>query len=211
MDNRQTVRTLRIIQHNVRNWKTERINLSNIYREIDPDIILINSHGETENNNIKLFNYYVNQRNKSGEKNDGVAIAVKRNLKFKLIDDFQDEFLAIKINTTQGDVIIATTYLPPRRPYLPIEDLLKLANNSHPMYILGDFNARHRIFDNTNNNVVGNALNQLINLGKINHLGPNFPTWRNHNTQSTPDKIFTNNKAFFNYHIIQAVTICQLY
>ena len=40
----------------------------------------------------------------------------------------------------------------------------------------------------------------LYNTGKINHEGPHFPTYYGARSATTPDKIFTNKKAYFNLH-----------
>ncbi len=74
---------------------------------------------------------------------DGSAIAIKTNIQHKLIDDFDTDFSAIEIQTIQGPIVIATTYLPPRRPFLPFLDMYRLLNNNIPTLILGDFNATH--------------------------------------------------------------------
>lgn len=100
-----------ILQHNVLNWQTQKIKLCSIYQTINPDIILINSHGLKKDDQLKLFNYIVYKRNNSEELNDGVIIGIKRNIKHHLIDDFVEEFLAIRITTTLGTAVIATTYL----------------------------------------------------------------------------------------------------
>lgn len=197
------LRKLLILQHNVRNWNTHKHEFYNIYRIEDPDIILLNEHGVKNNDNITLFNYNVHQSNKLNENNDGVAIAIRKNIKYRLIDDFTDEFLAIQIDTTIGEIIIATSYLPPRRPYLPAQDFLRLINSNKPTYIIGDFNARHRVLGHNNNNTVGNVLHTLINSGKILHLGPNFKTFLGHKSMTTPDRVFCNSLASLNYHLKQ--------
>lgn len=125
------IQQLTIIQHSVRDWSANKHAYYYTYQSIDPDIILINEHGVKNGNQIKIFNYNIYQSNKSNEKNDGVAIAVKKTMKHRLIDDFMQEFIATKIETTVGEIIIAVTYLPPRRPYLPIIDFQKL----QPTYI----------------------------------------------------------------------------
>lgn len=119
------MRSILILQHNVRHWNFKKYELSNIYKTIDPDIILINEHGQKIIEQMKIFNYDVYKSNKSGELNDGVALAIKKTIKHKLIDDFNEETLAIKLHTTIGEMIIGTSYLPPRRPYLPAADLKK--------------------------------------------------------------------------------------
>ena len=44
-------------------------------------------------------------------------------MKHQLIDDFDLDMLAIKIDTTKGPVIISTTNLPSRRQFYPIAEL----------------------------------------------------------------------------------------
>ena len=127
---------LKIIQHNVRHWNTHKINLSNTYLSLDPDIILLNSHGVRNSEQIKIFNYDVITKNSNNEINDGVSIAIKSHLKYKVINNFISECLAIKMQTNSGEIIIATIYLPPRRPYLPMQDVLNLLNYNIPVYIL---------------------------------------------------------------------------
>lgn len=197
------IKTLKIIQHNVRNWETHKHNLFNTYKEIDPEIILINSHGCPSTKKIKIFNYTTYQSNKTGQLNDGVAIAVKKELKHLIDEEFMEETMAVKIQTTQGPVIIATTYLPPRRDYLPAQDLLKTANSILPAYILGDFNARHQLLGHAGRNNVGDGIATAINTGKLVHLGPHFPTFLGHHSLTTPDRVFCHNKAFFINHIQQ--------
>ena len=54
---------LKIIQHNVLQWKNRRHELFNIYRHIDPDIILINSHCLPNQTPIKILGYKIYQKN----------------------------------------------------------------------------------------------------------------------------------------------------
>lgn len=171
------IRTMTIRQHNVRNWNLKKYELCNIYRTIDPDIILLNEHGHKEKQHMNIFNYNIHKSNKSGEINDGVAIAIRKNLTYKLIDNFSEEAMAIKLQISIGEIIVGTFYLPPRRPYLPADDLMKLINYNRPVYIIGDFNGRHRIFGHNDNNAVGDSLQAIINSGKLIHIGPIFKTF----------------------------------
>lgn len=63
--------------------------------------------------------------------------------------------MVVKIETTLGPIIIATCYLPPRTPYIPYGDITRLLGHNKPVYLMGDFSARHRILGNGNNNAVG--------------------------------------------------------
>ncbi len=89
-------------------------------------------------------------------------------------------------------------YLLPRRPSLPFTDMYKLLNNSIPTYIIGDFSGRHRHFGNVDNNTVGKSLIDLINGGKMLHLGPHFSTYLSINSATSSDKIFCNTHHYLN-------------
>lgn len=191
-----------ILQHNVIKWIAPRKHeLVNYYQTVTPDVILINSTGVPDSNRIKLYPYNVVQRNIMGEESAGVAIALRRNLRYKIIDDFQDDFLAVEIETTDGPLWIATTYSPPRRPQLPIEDLTKVMNKRIPTYVFGDLNARHGILGYTNNNIKGNTINRWVNQGRIRILGPDFVTMTTKFTPGSPDVALSNRHHHMNYNI----------
>ncbi len=165
---------------------------------MNPEIILINSHGLKSGEFLKIPGYKTYKINSSESIADGSAIAVKYSIAHKLFDDFDTDVLAIEIDTTLGPLIIATTYLPPRRPYVPFPDFYRLLNNSIPTYILGDLNGKHRYFGNRNENRVGKSLTELINQGIMMHIGPHFPTYIGHGVSTNPDKILSNKHHYLN-------------
>ena len=119
--------------------------------KMDPDIILLNATGLRDSERIKIFNYNVYQRNVEEEEHAGIAIAVKRDIRHQLLDNFRD-VLAIELETRKGPIIISTLYQPLRRDYYPTEDLTRLMRKNKPVYILADMNARHAFVGHTNNN-----------------------------------------------------------
>ena len=195
---------LTVIQHNVIKWTKKRANeLYNTYSQISPQIILINATGLKEEESLKLYGYNVHKKNNSNENHSGIAIAVKKNVSYKIHDDSMEDVLAIEVETTRGPVILCTTYIPPRRPTFPYQDLLKHIRKNMPVYIVGDLNARHRCLGHTTDNIMGSALNNLINRNLITHLGPNFKTWIAPMGTGTPDIILCNQKAHLNVSINQ--------
>ena len=118
------IQDLKIVQHNVMCWtKNRSIELCNYYRQENPDIILLNSTSALNNNIIKIYNYNVIQRNILNEHSAGIAIAIRKNIRYKTLDDFQDDILGIELNTNKGLLIVLTNYSPPRRNYIPIGEI----------------------------------------------------------------------------------------
>lgn len=193
--------TITIIQHNVHTWNTNKFLLSNTYLQQNPDIILLNSTGVKDTETIKVFGYNTYKINSQNTLHDGSAILVKTNIQHRITDDFDTDVLQVTISTITGPINIATTYLPPRRPYLPFTDFHRLATQNAPTYIIGDLNARHTVLNYNDCNNVGKAIKKLIDNKKLNYQGPHFHTFFSSNNTSTPDIILTNNKTYHNMEI----------
>ena len=188
---------IKVLHHNVHHWPSKRLNLLNTYRHIDPDIILLNSHGLPNHKIIKIPGYITYQANRTGELHAGVAIAVKSTIQHKIHDDFHfSDTLSIKLMTTLGAINIATSYIPPREGCIMFPDMYKLIRTPEPTYILADLNARHTSLGHTNTNTVGRNIMKIITTLGAQHIGPNFPTYIGHSSLTTPDIILTNGKTY---------------
>ena len=186
---------LTVVQHNVQHWATRKNELYNTYRHLDPDVILINSHGVKEADTLKMYTYTVYKKNYSNQLADGVAIAVKNGLNHKLVEGFEN-LLAVEIETNLGPVVLATIYLPPRRPALPMPEILRFSRLRKPAYLMGDLNARHLALGYDNNpNATGNNIARLLLDGVLTHLGPDFPTYISGEHATTPDIVLGNRFA----------------
>ena len=191
-------RTLTILQHNVQNWHANKFSLSNIYKEIDPDVILINAHGIKTGETISIHNYNIYKKNSLNEAHAGAAIAIKRTLSYRINESFYTDLLAVQINTQLGPIEIATSYIPPRTGYLHYPDYHSLFKSTNPVYFLGDINARHPGLGNNSENIVGKQIMTLIGRNHITHEGPYFPTFINYRSKTSPDIILTNKKVYHN-------------
>ena len=198
------VTTLKVTQQNILKWTFQRRNeLTNLYMQTNPDVILLNSTGIKENERIKIFNYNVYQKNKYNEDNAGVAIAIKRDSIHQVLDDFEEDVLAVKIDTTKGLIIVSTAYRPPRVVDFPLADVLKLLRKNMPVYILADLNARHRTLGHNDINEAGTIVNNLLEGDLAVFVGPDFGTRVEQRGLPKPDIILRNNQAFLNYAITE--------
>ena len=202
------IRDLKIIQHNTLKWTRNRRNeLSNYFQKEDTDMILLNSTGIPDEDRIRIFMYNVYQKNKDDEENDGASIAIKRNINHQLIDDFASNFLAVKIDTSKGPIIVATTYNPPRKEHeFPIEDINKIMRKNIQVIMIADLNARERFNGYQLGNNSGKTIKNLIDRDIVHHLGPDFNTMVNRDTQNVkPDIILTNRRFIMNIKIKQGM------
>lgn len=193
--------TLKVIQHNVQHWKTRKTTLSNIYRHFDPDVILINSHCIPDTYIMRIPSYNIIKKNTLNNPADGTAIAVKRNIKYKILDDFISDLIAIEIETTTGKIILATLYQPPARNFIPIPDIIRLFRRQTPVYMIADLNANHPCLGYNYTNTKGRQIHTLIHNRTLQHRGPYFPTFYTQGRGTTPDIILTNYRTHHNIHI----------
>ena len=191
--------TLVVMQHNVLSWTfNRRRELCNHYLGACPHIILLNSTSVINSSPIKVAGYNVHTKNCTNEAQAGIAIAVRKNIPHKLLDDFADDLLAVEIETVRGPIIVATTYVPPRWAAMPTHDILRIMRKPIPCYLLGDLNARHVSMGHTTNNARGNELATLLNRNLLTFIGPDFPTLLTGRMTGKPDIILTNRHHHFN-------------
>ena len=112
---------LTIIQHNICTWHNKRLNLSNVYRQIDPDIILLN-HTGIPTEPIHLRGYKIYSSNVQEQHSRGTALAIKSKIEHRMIDDVDDDLLAVEVSTRTGPIIIITDYLSPSADYINYHD-----------------------------------------------------------------------------------------
>lgn len=167
----------------------------------DPDVILINEHGRKDEERIKLFQYDIYQKNHLNEQHAGIAIAVKKGISHQIMDDFDEDYLAIRVMTSLGPLVIGTGYQPPRNPHLPIHTILRLFRRQEPVIFAGDLNARHHVFNHSNNNFAGETINNMIRTGSTIHIGPDFQTYITPRATGSPDIVLTNNNFIYNTQI----------
>ena len=192
---------LTIIQHNVRNWRTNKHDFTNTYNNIKPDIIFLNETSTTDAMTLEIYNYNVFKSNKLNEPNRGTAIAIRQDLRPRLDDNYHSDLLAITIETTQGPITIATNYIPPRDAYINYIDFHRLFRQSHPIIFLGDLNAKHRHLGHGTTNYVGKQIKSTIDKYRLTHKGPDFPTYIGHNGTGNPDIVITNEHFYYNLHL----------
>ena len=199
-NSRNQLRDIKVLQHNVQHWSRARsIELGNFYRKENPEIILLNSTGTTDRDKITIYNYNVTSRNLLNEAQAGVAIAVRKDLHYRIVDDFNDDILGAQLETTRGPVMILTNYSPPRRNYITAAEIENKLQKNMPVYFVGDLNANLPAMGYGNYNNNGREIQRLIQQNKIIHMGPDFRTMVHRNGRQ--DIVFSNRNGYLNYAV----------
>ena len=197
---------LKVTYANVQTWTEDKSGALRAHlTQTNPDVILLADIGKTDRNiPIKIYQYLVFATNKKNENSAGVAVAVRKGLDFKILNNFDYDTIAVQVQTQSGPVVIMTNYSPPRHVNLPNSDLDFAIQNNWPVLCVADMNARHSMFGYPRrSNPKGRQLNKIIFDNKLNYIGPGFPTFFSHNNNqgTKPDSVLSNNKFYFNYHI----------
>ena len=61
----------------------------------------------------------------------GVAGAIRKDLQYRLVEDFADDVLGVEIETTKGRIMIITNYSPPPRNYIPTAEIENRLQKKH--------------------------------------------------------------------------------
>ena len=147
--------TIKILQVNVQHWTTNKINFYNKIRVEDPDIVILNEHGVRNNGKIKIYGYKTELKNISNQARDGAAIAIKWKINHRKNNNLSKNIVAYKIQSELGPIIIATVYIPQRRPIIPRADFDFLKTHNCLVYVLEDVNGNLRQSSDRQNNNTG--------------------------------------------------------
>jgi len=195
---------LRVVQHNVLTWAGRERELELVYRDLGPDVILLNStcHGarkargksQTEVT-VRIEGYTCYESRDTGVVADGWAIGVRRGLPHKVLWG-DDGMLGVEVSLVIGPVRLYTTYIKPRDS-VPPADLLDVMRRNIPTFLVADMNIKWRGRGDTHSNGVGRSVGNLIEAGVATLDGPDFPTFMTAQGGGTaPDSIISNCQCY---------------
>ena len=127
--------TNKILQINVGGWIINKLSIQNTVRTENVDVVLLNEHSIKPKEEIKLIALNVYKANTLDERRCGCAIGVRKNLVYRIREDYFSDLLSIEIETSLGPIIVATSYIPPRIGYLHYPDYFRLFSYRKPVYL----------------------------------------------------------------------------
>lgn len=145
-------------------------------------------------------NYFIYRNDRLDGAAGGVAIIVHRRIKHQIFSSFETkvfETLGVSVETQFGKFTFIAAYLPfqctgQQKVFLK-SDLQKLTRNRSKFFIVGDFNAKHRSWNNSQSNANGKTLFDDCSSGYYSIQYPNGPTcFSSARNPSTIDLVLTD-------------------
>ena len=169
---------MKLIQYNVQHWKSHHQQLIEIYRTVNSDIILINSHGLRNDEDLKIPSYRVSQQSDVRSSRWGCdSFSTQHEIKKKLSIG-PTGLLKIEVPAEYDSIIIATHYLPPRCQDGLLTDILQNVANSHqPYYFVGDLNASARLLQDSWTNDRGRVRAAYVQNHRVEHISTEINTF----------------------------------
>jgi len=160
---------LHLVHINVNGLRGRKTELEVFLRDTNPDVLLLNETKLGDQPAPRLSGYRLAAvRNRAiaigqGGCGGGVAIYMKKELKFADISPDVDDIVAVDLKTAKGSLILISYYRP---PYDNIDfDKARLQSLIHDFkhwVVVGDFNAKHEYFGCKSTNKAGEQLFDFV-------------------------------------------------
>jgi exonuclease III len=196
-----SIESLNILNWNARSIKDNEDELFNFLRVHDVHIAVITETFLKPNVKVKRNpNYFVYRNDRLNGLGGGVAIIVHRRIKHKISSSFETkvfETMGVTVETQLGQITIIAAYLPfqcvgQQKNFLK-SDLQRLTRNKSKFFIIGDFNAKHRSWNNAQSNSNGKILFDDCSAGFYTIQYPDGPTcFSSVRNPSTIDLVLTD-------------------
>ena len=129
-----------------------------------------------EGHSYKLPGYAVIRKDRVEGKKGGVATFIRDNMSYSVLDSHADfEAITVKIKTRNGYITVVNIYIPPEPEinFSNFESLLMHRN----MVLVGDFNAKHRIWGSPASDTRGNRIEELVDRKNLCVINDGRPTY----------------------------------
>ena len=142
---------LKLAHINIRSCRNKVVEISLFLKENDIDILTLNETWLKSNFKLDIPNYNITRNDRPRRRGGGVAILVRNDIKFDIIDtcstiNTDNEAITILLKDSQDPISITTIYIPPGSN-INTTLLNNIKNSADNIIITGDLNAKHTDFN----------------------------------------------------------------
>ena len=173
---------LKLAHISIRSWRNKEVEISLFLKENDIDILSLNETWLKSNFKLDIPNYTIARRDRLRRQGGGVAILVRNDIKFDIIDpcstlNTDNEAITILLKNSQDSISISTIYIPPASTINTalLDNIKKTADN---IIIIRDMNAKHIDFNCSKMDKWGLALKRPLYNADLFIADNNNPTHR---------------------------------
>lgn len=205
MANKILNHTLKIISWNCQSILNKIPETHNYIHSNNIDIALFTETWLTPAKNIYLPHYTTYRFDRQTGPHGGVAICIKDTIKHELLKSYNTqviETIGISVTELNQQIHFICAYYPgtsnnTQTLNLFKQDIIKLISNNNSFFIVGDLNAKHRLWNNIRANQAGTILYDIMSHNNFTIHHPQTPTYYPPQARftfpSTLDIILTNN------------------
>lgn len=206
-----------LLQYNIQSLTRNKHYLDHYINRFQTDFCLLSEifNFSDDKENTSFPNYNILTKKRQNNSFGGVAILVRKSIKFKQIHfNSTLEVLICQSLNLSKNLTIASIYIPQSVPTkifeLELTKLLNFLDTKSNVFLCGDFNARSRTFGDSINSPRGNVLGSLIDNSGFHHLNNGKITFKASFMDPTChgsvlDLTFTNTTLNVNWNIQQTL------
>ena len=157
---------LKLAHISICSWRNKEVEISLFLKENNIDVLSLTETWLKSNFQLDIPNYTIARRDRLRRQGGGVAILVRNDIKFDIIDpcstlNTDNEAITILLRNSQDSISISTIYIPPASTISTalLDNIKKTADN---IIITGDMNAKHIDFNCTKTDKWGLALKKAL-------------------------------------------------
>ena len=180
---------LKLAHINIRSCRNKEVEISLFLKENDIDILTLNETWLKNNFKLDIPNYTITRKDRPSRQGGGVAILVRNDIKFDIIDtcsniNTDNEAITIRLNNTEDQITTSTTYIPPASSINTslLENIKKSADN---IIITGDLKPKHTNFNYTKTDRWSMALKKAFYNADLFIADNSIPTHRDSRTNTS--------------------------
>ena len=148
-------------------------------KENDIDILTLNEIWLKKNFKLDILNYTISCNDTPSRQGGGVAILVRNDIKFDIIDtcsniNTDNDAITIRLKNTEDQITITTTYILPASS-INTSLLENIKNSADNIIITGDLNGKHNNFNCTITDRWGMALKKALYKADLFIADNSFP------------------------------------
>lgn len=155
---------MKILQYNCQSLKNNTDRISFYLNKIGYVIVVLSEVFSNKNRTNKIINFNLIEKTRA-DGYGGVAIGLRKNIKFNRIRYQCDDIVIIRTNNLKRNFYICTVYFPPSMKincFSSISNLVYFLEPFNDVLILGEFNVRNINWGDVLNTPRGTLLENLL-------------------------------------------------